>query len=193
MKKLLFLIMLLPLVSLSQVSSWRTNPPRANYSTPAPRIQSQNDNVSRWRDVPPREFNRPAPNKPGSNVIIHNPYSFYNSWGWGNWGLWGAPMFGYSYYSPYWYHGAYGYRQPARVYVYEDGRKDTIFGKKPIINFGISKTNNEQLGGFFAIGNKGYFIFCFNRYNRPPKGKIRQGIVNSRHREPLYSLSQKKL
>lgn len=60
MKKILFLIMLLPIVAFSQVSSWRSNPPR--------------------------EFNRPQQTKPGSNIIINNNPWLWNDWGWG-WGF----------------------------------------------------------------------------------------------------------
>jgi hypothetical protein len=94
--------------------------------------------------------------------------------------MWGAPGFGWNYYSPMWYWNDWGYRQPARVYVYDNGRKDTIKGKKPIINFGIQFTNDKQVGGFFTIGNKGYFITEYNssveRDNSTffPYGKITQ-------------------
>ena len=177
MKKIFLILVLIPILSFSQVSSWRSHAPSVNYSTP--RSNSGLDNISRWRDVSPREFNRPQPTRPGSNIVVTHP-SYYNSWGWGTWGLWGAPMYGFNYYSPYWYYNSYGYRQPARVYVYENGKKDTIFGKKPIINFGLSKTNNEQLGGFFAVGNKGYFIMDFVTTYKPdystffPYGTISQ-------------------
>lgn len=157
MKKLLFLIMLLPLVSLSQVSSWRTNPPQPQRSTPS--VQGQRSDMSMWRNESPREFNRPQPTKPGSNVIIHNPYSW--GWGWNRWDLWGAPAFGWNFYSPYWYWNDWGYRQPARIYVYENGNRDTVKGKRPIIGFGLHKTTNEQIGGYFTAGNKGYFIMDF--------------------------------
>ena len=154
---------LLPLITFAQVSSWRSHAPSANYSSP--RVQSTpNNEISKWRDVSPREFNRPQQTKPGSNIIMTRPYSY---WGFGNWGLWGAPMYGFNYYSPYWYYNSYGYRQPARIYTYKNGKTDTIFGKKPIINFGISKTNNDQLGGFFVVGNRGYFIMDFVTTYKP--------------------------
>ena len=161
MKKLLFLIMLLPMVAFSQVSSWRSNPPQPRVSTPS--VQGQRSDMSMWRNESPREFNRPQQTKPGSNIIINNNPWGWNNWGWGwnRWDMWGAPGFGWNFYTPMWYWNDWGYRQPARVYVYEDGRKDTIRGKKPIINFGLHKTTNEQIGGYFAVGNKGYFIMDF--------------------------------
>jgi len=88
----------------------------------------------------------------------------WNNWGWGwnRWDMWGAPGFGWNYYSPSWYWNDCGYRQPARIYVYDNGRRDTVRGKKPIISFGIQKTNDKQVGGFFTIGNKGYLITEYN-------------------------------
>jgi hypothetical protein len=87
-----------------------------------------------------------------------------NNWGWGwnRWDMLGAPGFGWNFWQPSWYFNDWGYRQPARVYVYDNGKRDTIRGKKPIISFGIQKTTDEQIGGFFTIGNKAYFITEYN-------------------------------
>ncbi len=120
------------MVAFSQVSSWRSNPPQQRISTPS--VQGQRSDISMWRNDGPREFNRPQQTKPGSNIIINN-----NPWLWNDW----------------------GYRQPQRIYVYEDGRRDTIRGKKPIISFGLHKTTDRQIGGFFTIGNRGYFVMDF--------------------------------
>jgi hypothetical protein len=76
--------------------------------------------------------------------------------------MWGAPTFGWNFWQPMWYFNDWGYRQPARIYVFENGKRDTIQGKKPIINFGIQKSTDKQIGGFFAVGNKVYFISEFN-------------------------------
>jgi hypothetical protein len=94
-------------------------------------------------------------------VIINDPW-FYNGWGWNRWDMWGAPGFGWNYWQPSWYWDNRGYRQPQRIYVYEDGKQDTIRGKKPVISFGIQTTSNNQVGGFFTIGNKIYFILDYN-------------------------------
>jgi hypothetical protein len=94
-------------------------------------------------------------------VIINDPW-FYNGWGWNRWDMWGAPGFGWNYWQPSWYWDNWGYRQPQRIYVYEDGKQDTIRGKKPVISFGIQTTSNNQVGGFFTIGGKGYFITEYN-------------------------------
>jgi hypothetical protein len=161
MKKLLLILLLVPTLALSQVSSWRSNPPSRVQSSPS--IQGQRSDVSMWRNDGPREFNRPQPTKPGSNIIINNNPWRWNDWGWGwnRWGMWGAPMFGFNYWTPSWYWNDWGYRQPARVYVYENGKADTIRGQKPIINFVLGKTTNNQISTSIAIGNRSYFIADF--------------------------------
>jgi hypothetical protein len=163
MKKLLLFILLIPTLSLSQVSNWRSNPPTPQRSVPSisPSISQRND-VSRWRNQPPsRGYDRLLRTGPGSNIIVRDPW-LMNGWGWNRWDMWGAPMFGWNFWQPSWYWNDWGYRQPSRIYVYEDGRKDTIRGKKPIISFGIQKTGGNQIGGFFTIGNKAYFIAEYN-------------------------------
>jgi hypothetical protein len=161
MKKLLLFLLLIPTLSFSQVSSWRSNPPSRVQSSPS--IQGQRSDVSMWRNQSPREFNRPQQTKPGSNIIVRDPWG-WNDWGWGwnRWNMWGAPAFGWNFWQPMWYFNDWGYRQPARVYVYNDGKKDTIKGKKPIVNFGIQRSTDKQIGGFFTVGNRMYFIGEFN-------------------------------
>jgi hypothetical protein len=173
MKKLLLILLILPLLTFGQASSWRTNPPAPQRSTPStqPSVQPslqpftpQRNEVSSWRNNPPRN------NVGQPNVIIPNPYSNnwgwnnwgWNNWGWNNWNMMGAPVFGWNHWSPTWYQNDWGYRQPARVYMYDNGKRDTIRGKKPIISFGIQTTTDKQIGGFFTIGNKAYFIAEYN-------------------------------
>lgn len=157
MKKLLLLLVLIPVVTFSQVSSWRTNPPQPQRNIPS--IQGQRSDISMWRNESPKQYNKPPQTKSGSNIFIYND-PFYGRWN--RWDLWGAPMIGWNYYNPYWYWNDWGYRQPARIYVYENGKRDTIKGKKPIISFGLHKTTDKQIGGFFTIGNRGYFVMDFS-------------------------------
>jgi len=164
---LFFSLLFLSNITFGQVSSWRSNPPQSQRS--APSIQGQRSDVSMWRNQSPREFNRPPQTKPGSNIIINNNPWLWNDWGWGwgfnRWNMWGAPMFGWNFWQPSWYWNDWGYRQPQRIYVYEDGKRDTIRGKKPIISFGLHKTTDNQIGGFFTIGNRGYFVMDFSSTN----------------------------
>jgi hypothetical protein len=166
MKKLLLILLLIPTLALSQVSSWRgaTSTPRVSTQSFQQSIPQRN--VSSWRNESPREFNRPVRTRPGSNIIVNDPWLMNNwGWGWNRWDMWGAPAFGWNFWSPMWYMNDWGYRQPARIYVYDNGRRDTIKGKKPIISFGIQRTTDDQVGGFFTIGNKGYFIVEYTASN----------------------------
>jgi len=165
MKKLLLLLLLGPILAFSQVSTWRNNVPQSQPQRSTPSVQQsipQRNDVSSWRNESPRDFNRPTRTRPGSNIIVRDP--FFNDWGWGwnRWNMWGAPGFGWNFWQPSWYFNDWGYRQPARVYVYNNGRRDTIRGKKPVISFGIQKTTDKQIGGFFTVGNKGYLITEYN-------------------------------
>jgi hypothetical protein len=167
MKNLLFLLVFIPTLAFSQVSNWRSNPPQQSQPqqrVEAPRIQPsspQRNDVSRWRDESPKEFNRPQTSRPGSNIIVRDPWG-WNNWGWNRWDMWGAPAFGWNYWNQGFYFNDWGYRQPARVYIYDNGKQDTIRGKKPIISFGIQTTGGNQIGGFFTMGNKAYFIAEYN-------------------------------
>jgi hypothetical protein len=184
MKNLFLIFAMVPMLSIGQVSNWRTSPPTQQQSTPqrsTPSVQPsvpQRNEVSSWRSQPPSRGNdRPIRTRPGSNIIVRDPW--FNGgfgWGWNRWDMWGAPGFGWNFWQPSWYWNDWGYRQPARVYVYDNGKKDTIRGKKPIISFGIQKTTDRQIGGFFTIGNKGYFIteynFTHDRSTFYPHGRL---------------------
>lgn len=172
MKKLVFLLLFFPLISFSQVSSWRNNPPQRNEG---PRIAPsipQTNNVSRWRTQ--TEPIRPGQIVPQQPLVrrwrptVTNPYGLM----WGNWG-WYQPY-------PYFWYDDFGYRNRGVVHIYENGRRDTIRHKKPILSFGLQYSTNRQVGGFFTIGNKGYLIAEFNStYERDnstffPYGRITQ-------------------
>ena len=173
MKNLFLIFAMVPMLAIGQVSNWRTNPPQ-QQSTPQPQRSTpstqpstpQRNDVSSWRNEPPKNNIQPQ-TRPGSNIIIRDPYwnnygQGWNNFGWNRWDMWGAPNYGWNYYSPSWYWNDWGYRQPARIYVYDNGEKVTIKGKKPIVSFGIQKTTDRQIGGFLTIGNKGYFITEYN-------------------------------
>ena len=170
MKNLFLIFAMVPMLVIGQVSNWRTNPPQ-QQSAPQPQRSTpsvqpstpQRNDISSWRSQPPsRGYDRPSRTRPGSNILVRDP--FFNDWGWGwnRWNRWGAPAFGWNYWNPGFYFNDWGYRQPARVYIYDNGKRDTIKGKKPVISFGIQKTSDNQVGGFFTIGNKGYLITEYN-------------------------------
>lgn len=169
----LFLVLSLPIWTFSQTSSWRTDPPSSSSQTQSSKPPSITNTTSTWRNSTPSEFNKPRNN---STVIVHEPFFGF---GWNRWNMWGAPTFGWNSYSPMWYMNNRGYRQPGRIYYFDDGRKDTIRGKKPIISFGFHHTTNKQMGAFFTMGNRGYFVFDFNTtYERDRSTYYPYGNIN---------------
>lgn len=153
MKKLLLFLSLVPTLAFTQVSSWRSGSSsgisRGSSTLNNPSISRSQSNVSNWRSSS-SSIGRGNNRRP---VVINDPW-----FGWNRWNMWGAPAFGWNFWQPMWYWNDWGYRQPARIYVYENGQRDTIRGKKPIMNFVISRTSNNQIGASFSIGNKHYFI-----------------------------------
>lgn len=167
MKKLIVCLLLLPLISFSQISSWRGGgrvSPSISPSTSIGRTFSQpqynqpprNNGVSSWRTQPPKT--QPKPGQYYGTPYIYDPYW---DWGWNRWYSWGAP-YGYNNYYPYTYYDNWGYRQPARIYVDDSGKRDTIIGKKTQFSFGVQTSTGKQIGSWITIGNKGYFIAEFN-------------------------------
>ena len=159
MKNILFLLVLLPTLAFSQVSSWRSNPPQQSgsssqsyqQSVPQRNIDTRND-VSDWRRNPPQT---PRPNY----NIITRP----NNWGWGgnNWG-WQWNNWGWYQPYPYIWYDDYGWRQRSIVRIYESGKRDTVVVKPILFQAGLGKTNNRQANFWGTIGGKkGYFIMDY--------------------------------
>ena len=154
---LFVIILLLPLLSFSQISSWRTNTSQPTQSAPvvqqsAP--QQQQNNVSSWRT-------QTAPIRPGDSYDAQplvrryrytdiNPYGLqYGVWGW------------YQPY-PYTWYDDYGWRQRSVVRIYESGRRDTVESTPILFSAGVGHTSNKQTAYWGLIGGKrGYFIMDY--------------------------------
>ena len=160
MKKLLMLLLVIPMISFSQVSSWRqtggsvpasSQTSQSTQTRVQPSIPQQN-NVSSWRNNPP-ETSRPNYN------IIARP----NNWGWGgnNWG-WQWNNWGWYQPMPYIWYDDFGWRQRSVIHIYESGKRDTI-RKEPVYTaFGLGYTNNKQASFWGLIGGKkSYFIMDY--------------------------------
>ncbi len=156
MKKILFLLLaIIPVLSHSQVSSWRNNPPQKTQEaqrvqTPAP----QRNDVSRWRTQtdPTRPGDRPDPR---GRVRIQN-WNRANQFGyyWGNWG-WYQPF-------PYIWYDDLGWRQRSVIHVYENGMRDTVRKEPTYYTVGLGHTNNDQVNFWGTIGGKKtYFIIDY--------------------------------
>jgi len=159
MKKILFLLLfIIPALSYSQVSSWRTpssQPAQTSQSTQT-RVQTPTppqNNVSSWRNNPTQQ-SQPNPD-PRGRVRIQN-WGAMNQFGyyWGNWG-WYQPF-------PYTWYDDYGWRQRSVIHVYESGKRDTIRKERAYTSFGFGHTTNKQIAYWGLVGGKkGYFIMDY--------------------------------
>jgi hypothetical protein len=159
MKKLLMLLLVIPMISFSQVSSWRQTGGSVSSQTTQtqtrvqPSVPQRNENVSSWRNNPPQQLQTQPDRR--SRVFIQN-WNRPNQFGyyWGNWG-WYQPM-------PYIWYDDFGWRQRSVIHIYENGRRDTIRKEKIYTSFGAGHTNNKQASFWGAIGgDKGYFIMDY--------------------------------
>jgi hypothetical protein len=91
MKNLFLIFAMVPMLAIGQVSNWRTNPPQ-QQSTPQPQRSTpstqqstpQRNDVSSWRNDPPRNNDRQPQTRPGSNIIVRDPYWNNYGRGWNN-------------------------------------------------------------------------------------------------------------
>lgn len=164
MKYIIFLLGFIPTILFAQERQQKLNfrtPPSRSFSTPSPSYdQPRQPQVNRnYEQYQKQNFRREREENRFHGGGRNNYYFYDPYWdlGWNRWYGWGAPRWGWNYWEPYWYYDNWGYRQPARVYVYKDGRSDTIKGQKTKFNLGVQKIQ-DQIGGFFAVGNNIYFI-----------------------------------
>jgi hypothetical protein len=149
MKKIITLLLFIPILTLAQSEREQKTTIRNNSLSNSNRnFSTESDRKGYERENNFRNHGYSQPR----NFGYYDPF-FYNRWY-----RWGAPSFGYSFYDRWFYYDNLGFRQPARIYFYNDGKKDTIRGKKTHIRTGISYTTHKQIGGWLTIGNKNYFI-----------------------------------
>ena len=162
MKSIIILLVLLPTLAFSQVSTWRqsggsvpssSQTSQSTQTRVQPSIPQQN-NVSSWRT-------QTAPIRPGDNfegqpltrrwrATQINPYGLM----WGTWG-WYQPY-------PYIWYDDFGWRQRSEVRIYESGKRDTIRKERVYTSFGFGHTTNKQVAYWGTIGGKrGYFIMDY--------------------------------
>jgi hypothetical protein len=157
MKNLFLIFAMVPMLSIGQVSNWRTNPPKPSTpttstpSTPTTSTPSRNDNSSSWRNTPqpstPQYRNTPQPSRNTFDYRYNNQYYRYNNYGW--------------YYPSYYYwYDPYGFRNRGQVYIYENGTSDTIRTTPTRFSIGIQKSG-KMLGAWSTIGNDGFLILDY--------------------------------
>jgi hypothetical protein len=149
MKTILSLMVLIPFLSFSQVSHWRSGG-SSNYTAPrisTPQVYTQpNNSVSQWRSKPsvpqnPRTYTSPR----FRNYRYFDAYPYYG-------------LYGYYYSVPYYWYDPYGYRVRGYVHHYQDGKMDTVKGQPIHINMGVHFGSNNMVGGYITVGTEGYFI-----------------------------------
>ena len=191
MKAILSLMVLVPFLSFSQVSHWRSG---GSYSTPrisTPQVHTQtNNNVSQWRSAPavpqnPKQYVAPS-------YRTYNYFSTYPYFG----------LYGYYYSTPYYWYDPYGYRVRGYVHHYQSGRMDTVQGQPIHVNLGIHFGSGNMLGGYMTIGTNGYFIgeFLKTKTNSNttffPNGRLSQvdfPLVSDEHNMSIVYLGAGKM
>ncbi len=105
------------------------------------------------------DYYTPPNNRPGR----YFGYDPWMDWGWG-WNRW-SPMWGWNTYTPFWWYDNWGYRNPGRVYIYDNGVRDTIKIKPLHGSFGLSYNMNNEYGVWMTLGRSVYFIGEYSRTN----------------------------
>lgn len=156
MKKLIFVLTFIPFLVFSQNEknekmAFRngTKPSQSNSTESSQKTNIREDNLSRKKQT----FGNPT--------IFEPVYYDYDRL---NWIRWGAPISGYSHFYPMYYYDRFGFRQPARVYVYGDNKRDTVRRERQHWRLGLSYNTDNQLGGWVTYGNKRFFMVEYMSY-----------------------------
>lgn len=166
MKKIILLLMI-PLFTLGQ-SNEKTQKQSYRSGTPyTPRTSPQVNSRPSIGEFEQKQIERERNRyKPGTNspVIITDPYwdpyySPYLGWGWNRY----YPYTGWNYYNRFWWNDNWGYRNPGRVYIYEDGTRDTVKIKPLHGSIGISYNNQPEWGVWTTLGREVYLIAEYSR------------------------------
>ena len=123
MKAILSLMVLVPFLSFSQVSHWRSGNTNSVPRVTTPQVHTQpNTNVSQWRSAPPVPQNPKVYVAPTYKTYRYlNTYPYYG-------------VYGYYYTSPYYWYDPYGYRVRGYINHYENGK----------IEYKLTYSNNER-------------------------------------------------
>jgi hypothetical protein len=156
MRKLIFVLLFIPYLIFSQSEreqklSFRSG----NNKTQTTKTESYDKTSVRTSEINRRQTRRTT-----TPIFYGQSYYDYNM----NWGRWGAPLYGYSGFYPFYYYDMFGFRQPGRVYTYNDGKIDTIKGKRQHWRLGLSFNTENQIGGWITYGNKVFGIVEYTSY-----------------------------
>lgn len=161
MKHIFFLVLLFPSITFSQTEREQKAIIRSGTQTQStvPPTRTNSNEIFQKQEIR-RESSAPK------NVIVSPQRPLYgNTWGfnrWDRWNRWGAP---YSYLDFYEWntYDRWGYRTPARIYQYSDGKRDTIVSRKNKTRLGINFSTDNQVGGWITVGRAIYFKGQFSK------------------------------
>lgn len=160
MKKIilsLFLVASLPFLTFSQTEREQ----KLSIRNSSPSNQPQTQQSKTYSSEFSQKSTIRQDNFQNNNPRTNQPIIYNDPWMWNRWNRWGAPIYGFSYYDPWIFYDYRGRRIPARTYYYEDGKRDTVFGKPTKFRFGLNYSLNNEAGGWLIIGDKNFFIFDF--------------------------------
>lgn len=165
MRKILFILLVLPMVTLGQTERQQKEVIRSGGSTPqvsapTPRTTETQQKTQIVTENNTRNYNFGATRNYNSNP--RNPYNSYNPYYLNKWNRWGAPLQYRTYYDFYMF-DRFGYRTPARVYYKIDNSQDTIVSKENKVRVGLNLSNRNKIGGWFTVGRDVYFKASFNK------------------------------
>lgn len=104
-----------------------------------------------------RQESRIQSTQPGRGGLYYNDPYLYDPFLFGGWNRW-SPAFGWNTFQPFWWYDSWGYRNPGRVYIYDDGRRDTVKIEPIHGTIGVSFNNGKEIGGWITLGKKYFFI-----------------------------------
>jgi hypothetical protein len=169
MKKLIFLLFFPILVfsqseraQKAQVRSFGTYGPSSSSQFRSESFSRPSNNEAQQKITERNrrsEYYTPQNTRPGR----YYSYDPYWDWGWG-WNRW-SPMWGWNSFTPFFWYDSWGYRNPARVYIYDDGKRDTIKLKPLHGSIGVSYNMNSELGVWGTLGREVYVIAEFSKNN----------------------------
>lgn len=199
MKKLFIFFLVLPYLLFSQERQQKEtirrggmipapNTQQYNRINPTPpAIEQRRSEYDQKRDYRGDFRSQSRPNNGGNHYYYAPPgvnrWNYYDpfwdwnfgGWGWNRWNRWGAPNW-YNYWNPYYYYDDWGYRQPGRVYVRDNGAVDTVRGVKPRVSIGI-QANQREAGVFMTVGRKTYFLAEYTHNYQKDKSKYYEDLT----------------
>jgi hypothetical protein len=158
MKNTIIILFFLPLLAFSQSERDQKANIRNNTQSQSSNSQAKinSNEIFQKQDI------RRETQNPRQPVRINQQPIYRNPWGYNRWNRWGAP---YSYMNFYdWdVYDRWGYRTPARIYQYSNGKTDTIVSKKNKTRLGINFSSNNEVGGWITLGKGVYFKGQFSK------------------------------